>query len=117
MSQDQIYEAAERSTPQELTVPINSWPALVVWAIGKFGAWVVIAALLSVALERVYTDSKAQDVLQRDLTVRVAEAFEGQSSVGMQQSIALTALTLAVERNTKELENMRQSRGQDYGKN
>ena len=40
-----LAEYANNQTPQDVHVP-NSWPGLMVWAIGKFGIGVVFAAML-----------------------------------------------------------------------
>ena len=42
---DKLASYANKQTPSDVTVP-NSWPGLVVWAIGKFGIGVVFAFML-----------------------------------------------------------------------
>lgn len=45
MSKDELHEIAHHDTPDEVSVP-NTWPALAVWAVGRFGIGIVFLAML-----------------------------------------------------------------------
>ncbi len=56
MSKEELHEIAVASTPEHVNIP-QTWGALLVWAVGKWGVGVVFAAMLV----PVYTDLKASN--------------------------------------------------------
>lgn len=45
MSQDELHEIAQATTPASVDVP-NTWPSLAVWALSKWGIGIVFCAFL-----------------------------------------------------------------------
>lgn len=56
MSLEELHETAQKSTPQEISVP-QTWGGLIVWAVGKWGVGIVFLGLLV----PVYQDLKASN--------------------------------------------------------
>ena len=46
MSKDQLHALANDDAPEAIQVP-NTWPALIVWAVGRFGVGVIFAFMLA----------------------------------------------------------------------
>lgn len=67
------------------------------WAVGRFGSGILMAAAIGWALMQVYGDMKA-------MTDRVISAFEQQSSNQRAMQLTLDAMTRAVETNTRSVE-------------
>lgn len=80
MSQDDIHSIADADTPEQVNIP-QTWQALVVWAVARFGVGLVVAAVFGYSTTIVYQDLKAsRDQLMeayKDNT-RVIETFNRQ---------------------------------------
>jgi len=71
MSQDELHTIANHTTPEEIHIP-NSWQALIVWAVAKFGVGIIATVVLGYAVSHVYADLTS-------LNNRVLTAFELQT--------------------------------------
>jgi uncharacterized protein involved in exopolysaccharide biosynthesis len=58
MSKEEIHSIADADTPKEVNIP-QTWQALVVWAIARFGVGLVVAAVFGYSTTIVYNDLKA----------------------------------------------------------
>lgn len=87
---------AQADTPSVVNVP-NTWPGLVMWAVGRFGAGALMAAACAYALVRVYED-------QSKMTEKVLSAFEAQATTQAKMQSSLDAITRALEANTREIQ-------------
>jgi hypothetical protein len=68
MSRDQLHEIANGDAPQSVCVP-NSWPALIVWAFGRFGVGVIFALMLIYVYQDLQTTHRAMvQVVQANAT-------------------------------------------------
>jgi prephenate dehydrogenase len=80
MSREELHSIAAADTPTEVSVP-QTWQALIVWAVARFGVGLVVAAVFGYATTIVYQDLKAsRDQLMeayKDNT-RVMETFNRQ---------------------------------------
>lgn len=88
MSQDEIHHIANATTPDEITVP-NTWQALIVWAVAKFGTGIILAIVLGVATVRVYEDLTI-------LNNRVLTAFEQQTRASETTNSAIREMLTAI---------------------
>jgi hypothetical protein len=57
MSREELHSIADADTPNEVNIP-QTWQALVVWAIARFGVGLVVAAVFGYATTIVYQDLK-----------------------------------------------------------
>ncbi|MBE2178880.1 MAG: hypothetical protein IAE97_00205 [Chthoniobacterales bacterium] len=89
MSKDDIHQVAQRDTPPEIVVP-NTWPALAVWATGKFGVGFLMAIAFGFAANQVYGDMKARDD-------KVLAAFENSARSQAETAGAIREMTKAIE--------------------
>jgi len=71
MSQDELHQIANASTPAEVYVP-NTIPALAVWALTKFGVGFVFAIMLV----PVYLDLKESNKNMMDITRANIQAMQ-----------------------------------------
>ena len=94
MSTDTLHAIANNDTPQTVNVPrdING---LIVWAIGRFGGGILIAAACAFALSKVYEDHAKQ-------TERLLTLLELRAKADSELSSAITALRGAIEDVGKE---------------
>lgn len=60
MSKDTVHSLAQADTPAIVDVP-NTWSGLLIWAVGRFGSGILIAALCVAGIVRVYGDLKEQN--------------------------------------------------------
>jgi hypothetical protein len=65
-----LAEFANKDTPAEIYVPAT-WPALITWAVGKFGIGVIFAAMLI----PVYLDLRTSNQAMVDVARSSAEAI------------------------------------------
>lgn len=72
MSQDDLHNIANRTSPDEIYVP-NTLQGLIVWAVAKFGVGILASIVLGYAVTHVYADLTA-------LNNRVLTAFEQQTA-------------------------------------
>ena len=71
MSREYLHAAAQADTPAAVQVP-NSWPALVVWAVGKWGVGAIFLALLI----PVYLDLKQSNERFAEIASSTARAVD-----------------------------------------
>ena len=71
MSQDDLHTIANHTSPPEIEIP-NTWQALIVWAVAKFGVGIIATLVLGYAVTQVYSDLTV-------LNNRVLTAFEQQT--------------------------------------
>jgi len=80
VSKEEIHSIADADSPNEVNIP-QTWQALVVWAIARFGVGLVVAAVFGWATTIVYNDLRtSRDQLMdayKDNT-RVMESFNRQ---------------------------------------
>lgn len=55
-----MHSLAQADTPAIVDVP-NTWSGLLIWAVGRFGSGILIAALCVAGIVRVYGDLKEQN--------------------------------------------------------
>lgn len=85
---DKLAEFANKDTPSDVYVPC-SWPALILWAIGKFGIGVVFAAMLV----PVYLDLRTSNAAMVDVARASAEAMHTLATKVELQTTQLDRLT------------------------
>lgn len=89
MSKDELHELAQRDTPQGVFVP-NTWPALAVWATGRFGVGFLVAIAFAFAAHQIYNDMKS-------VNEKVLVAFENSARAQTETTAVIRELTKAVE--------------------
>jgi hypothetical protein len=81
----QIARIANADTPSNVEVP-DTWNGIIIWAVGRFGSGIIMAAAFAYAASVVYKDDHL-------LIDRVMTAFEARSKTDTELAAALTALT------------------------
>lgn len=94
MSTTKLHNFAQNDTPTAVEVP-KSWRGLLIWAVGRFGSGILMAAACAWALMRVYDDHSAQ-------TRQLMTILEQRARVDAEMTIAVTQLRAAVEDVTRE---------------
>lgn len=89
MSTTQIHEVAQRDTPSSVEVP-KEWRGLMIWAIGRFGSGILLAAACSWALMRVYDDHAAQ-------TRQLMTILEARARVDTEMTLTLSRLGHSID--------------------
>jgi hypothetical protein len=89
MSREELHAIANRDTPQEVVVP-NTIAGLLLWAAGRWGVGVIVAAVALIGTAKVYEDMS-------ELNDRVIVAFERMAAVQAENAAAIRELTKAVE--------------------
>jgi len=90
MSQGELHNIANRTSPEEVQIP-NSWQALIVWAVAKFGVGIIATIALGYAVTQVYGDLTA-------LNNRVLTAFEMQTQAATANREAIQAMAETLRR-------------------
>lgn len=85
MSKEDLAAIANSTSPPEVQIP-SSWQALIVWAVARFGAGILMAVVLGIATVQVYGD------LTR-LNERVLSAFEAQTRTTEANQNAMREMT------------------------
>jgi hypothetical protein len=85
MSKTDLTAVANATSPPEVQIP-ESWQALIVWAVAKFGTGILLAVVLAVATVRVYEDLTI-------LNNRVLHAFEQQTKTAEAHNAAIREMT------------------------
>jgi hypothetical protein len=87
MSKEELHEIAVASTPEHVNIP-QTWGALIVWAVGKWGVGVVFAAMLvpvyadlKASNQQVAEISKANIVILTQLSAQIETSTERTSRV------------------------------------
>ena len=80
-----IARIANADTPSTVQVP-DTWTGIIIWAVGRFGSGIIMAAVFAYAAWMVYKDDHL-------LIDRVMSAFEARSKTDSELAAALTGLT------------------------
>lgn len=94
MSTDTLHTIAENDTPQAVHVP-KDLNGLIVWAIGRFGGGILLAAACAWALSKVYEDHAKQ-------TDRMMTLLEQRSKSDSELATAILGLRTAIDEIAKE---------------
>jgi len=92
MSKDTVHSLAQADTPAIVDVP-NTWSGLVIWAVGRFGSGILIAALCVAGIVKVYGDLKEQN---QALITLIKEQTAASSGLQSTLSELKTSLLLVV---------------------
>jgi len=106
MSKDDIHDIAAKDTPEVVTVP-NSWPALVMWALGRFGAGIVVLIvvgyIMTFAIKRVYEDQVTTNQGVLRMVEAAARSTTESAAANQATARAIAELAKQVENNTKAI--------------
>jgi hypothetical protein len=94
MSTADLHQIAQHDTPNSVNVPAT-WAGLVMWAVGRFGGGVIIAAAFAYAAHRVYEDNAA-------LSRQMLTVLQDLAVVQSKSAAANEQLARAVEALTRE---------------
>lgn len=89
MSTDTFYSIAQADTPETVTVP-KSWTALAVWAVGRFGVGVIVAAVFWHA----WREERRETHVMND---RIIGILESRARLDSEMTTALTQLRSAID--------------------
>ncbi|SKA88799.1 hypothetical protein SAMN02745166_01488 [Prosthecobacter debontii] len=89
MSTTQIHNFAQQDTPNAVYVP-KSWRGLLIWAVGRFGSGILLAAACSWALMRVYDDHATQ-------TRQLMTILEQRARVDSEMTVTLHRLSQSID--------------------
>ncbi|MEN3942994.1 hypothetical protein WJU23_16975 [Prosthecobacter sp. SYSU 5D2] len=89
MSTAQIHHIAQQDTPASVEVP-KEWRGLVIWALGRFGSGILLAAACSWALMRVYDDHATQ-------TRQLMSILEQRARVDAEMTLTLSRLGHSID--------------------
>ena len=92
MSKDTVHSLAQADTPAIVDVP-NTWSGLLIWAVGRFGSGILIAALCVAGIVKVYGDLKEQN---QALITLIKEQTAASSGLQSTLSELKTSLLLVV---------------------
>jgi hypothetical protein len=82
MSREELHSVANADTPHQIAVP-NTIQGLIIWAVGRFGVGILVAAAFGYATHVVYYDMRDDRRLMMDAfrdNTRVVETFAGKVS-------------------------------------
>lgn len=88
MSKDDLYDAAQRDSPNYVDLP-KSWPGILAWITIKLGPWAVIAVVCGWATSVVYTHQREDQQLlltAYQANIQAMDAFTSQLR-SMEESI------------------------------
>lgn len=88
MSKNQLQQIAETDTPQNVSVP-NTWSALLIWAVARFGGIVIATAMATYAAVTLYADHKVTNE-------RLISLMEKQATSSLILSEAISGLRSAI---------------------
>lgn len=94
MSADTLHQIANADTPQAVNVP-KDFNGLIVWAIGRFGGGILLAAACAWALSKVYED-------HAKTTDRMMNLLEMRAKADSELATAILSLNRSVEDLSKE---------------
>ncbi|MEN3940678.1 hypothetical protein WJU23_05235 [Prosthecobacter sp. SYSU 5D2] len=89
MSTTQIHNIAKQDTPASVEVP-KEWRGLLIWAVGRFGSGILLAAACSWALMRVYDDHAMQ-------TRQLMSILEARARVDAEMTLTLSRLGNSID--------------------
>lgn len=91
---ERLQDFAQSDTPSAVDVP-RSWRGLIVWAVGRFGSGILMAAACAWALSRVYDDHASQ-------TRSLMSILEQRARVDAEMTVTLHQLRGAIDEMSKE---------------
>lgn len=94
MSADTLHQIAQNDTPAAVHVP-KDMHGLIVWAVGRFGGGILLAAACAWALSKVYDDHSKQ-------TDRMLTLLEQRARADSELATALSRFTFAIDDLAKE---------------
>lgn len=80
MSSEDLHDVASKETPDAVKIP-QSWSALIVWAVGRFGVGILMAGVFAYGLQVVYQDMRAD---RAELMEAYRESITVMDEVGKQ---------------------------------
>lgn len=89
-----LHSLASSDTPSAVSIP-REWPGLLVWAVGRFGVGVLVAAVFWHAWREERVESHARNE-------RLTSILEQRARVDVEMTTALTRLTQTIEDMRKE---------------
>jgi hypothetical protein len=89
-----VAKFAQEDTPEKVDVPQN-WSGIIVWAVGRFGGGIVIAAVCAYMLHIVYADYRQQNMA-------VLEALTQQTEVNAKNVMVMEELRKTIQELTHE---------------
>lgn len=94
MSSETLHQIAQNDTPAAVQVP-PTLNGLIVWAVGRFGGGILLAAACAWALSKVYEDHAKQ-------TDRMMTLLEARAAADSQLATAMLSVKTSMEDLTKE---------------
>lgn len=94
MSAETLHQIAQNDTPSAVNVP-KDMQGLVVWAVGRFGSGILLAAACAWALSKVYADHSKQ-------TDRMLTLLEQRAKADSELATALFRFNQALDELAKE---------------
>lgn len=91
---DTLHQIAQNDTPAAVQVP-PTLNGLIVWAVGRFGGGILLAAACAWALSKVYDDHAKQ-------TDRMMTLLEARAAADSQLATAMLSVKMSIEDLTKE---------------
>lgn len=90
----QLHNFAQNDTPSKVTVP-QGWAGIIMWAAGRFGGGIVIAAVCVYMLDKVYADYQRQNTA-------VLVALTAQTEVNTKNILLMEELRKTIQELTNE---------------
>lgn len=98
---DTLHKIAENDTPAAVQVP-NSINGLIVWAVGRFGGGILLAAACAWALSKVYEDQRVQTDRMMSLLEQRATSDSQRAKADSELALAISGMRTAVDEIAKE---------------
>lgn len=89
MSRDELHQLADHDTPSIVRVP-NTITGLLMWATGRFGVGILVAAAAMYATAKVYTDLTLQNA-------RILEVIVAQTRTSQETAEAIKEMRRSIE--------------------
>ncbi len=98
---DTLHQIAENDTPAAVQVP-RTLNGLVVWAVGRFGGGILMAAACAWALSKVYEDQKVLQDRMMQLLEQRAASDSARAKADSELASAISGMRSAVDEIVKE---------------
>lgn len=92
-----MHSLAQADTPAIVDVP-NTWSGLIIWAVGRFGSGILIAALCVAGIVKVYGDLKEQNQVLITLIKEQTAASSGLQSALYELKTSLSLVATEAKR-------------------
>lgn len=102
MSTTQLHNIAQQDTPTSVEVP-KEWRGLLIWAVGRFGSGILMAAACGWALTRVYDDHATQ-------TRQLMTILEQRARVDSEMTLTLSRLGQSIDELRRDAANAHRPR-------